>query len=296
MATNRMGLGRGLSALISDTNDIPSQINATTETGVLQVNINKIEPSKDQPRKHFDKEELNELSASILAHGVIQPIIVKDNGDYFSIVAGERRWRASKLAGLKEVPVIIKDYSNAEMVQIALIENIQRSDLNPIEEALCYKRLIDDFLFNQNDIAEKISKSRSSVNFALSLLKLDERVQRLILENRLPVSFGKLLLKIENPDDQYFIADMIVEDELSVKSATSFIDKYLKQGLEPTKPPKTEKSSDIVSLEDRLNRVLTANVKIKSNANADKGKILIDFNSKEELDRLLLLFNKISDN
>lgn len=296
MATNRMGLGRGLSALISDTNDIPNQANTNIETGVLQVNINKIEPSKEQPRKHFDKEELKELSASILAHGVIQPIIVKNNGDFYSIVAGERRWRASKMAGLKEVPVIIKDYTSAEMVQIALIENIQRTDLNPIEEALCYKRLVDEFLFTQNDISEKISKSRSSVNFALSLLKLDERVQRLILENRLPVSFGKILLKVENHDDQYFIADMIVEDELSVKTATAFIDKYLKQGFDAPKPVKPEKSNDIISLEDRLNRVLTANVKIKSNATHDKGKILIDFNSKEELDRLLLLFNKISAN
>lgn len=284
------GLGRGLGALISDTSEIN---NSSTKSGITSININKIEPNKKQPRQYFDETLLKELSESISVHGVIQPIILKNEGDFYSIIAGERRWRASKLAGLKEIPAIIKDYSDSEILQIALIENIQRSDLNPIEEALCYKRLIDEFFFTQSDISEKISKSTATVNSHLSLLKLDERVQTLMVQNRLSHSFGKILLKVTDLNDQYLIADMIAEDDMTLKSANALVEKYLKHGFDEIEKEKPKKSSDILQAEEELNKVFTANVKIKNNEKTNKGKIEIDYHSREELDRLILLFNRL---
>ncbi len=285
------GLGKGLGALISDTD---LNLNEKIKDGVTFININKIEPNKEQPRKYFDEELLIELSESIKTFGVVQPLIVKDEGEYYTLVAGERRWRASKLAGLKEVPVIVKDYEKAEILQIALIENIQRSDLNPIEEAICYKKLMDDYLFTQEDISEKVSKSRTSIVSALSLLKLDERVQNLVIQNRLNTSIAKTLLKVKNNDDQYYLANIIVDDDLSLKHVNSLVEKYLKNGLENNEKKETpKKDSYITELEEKLNKVFTTNVTIKNNDKTDKGRIEIGYNSKDELDRLLLLFNKI---
>ncbi len=286
------GLGRGLGALISDSSDMDLQNNKNKE-GVLLVNINKVEPNKEQPRKYFDEELLNELSESIKNFGIVQPLIVSDDNGFYTIIAGERRWRAGKLAGLKEIPVIVKDYEKSEILQIALIENIQRADLNPIEEALCYKKLIDDYFFTQDDISKKISKSRATISTGLSLLKLDDRVQNLLIQNRLNVSIAKLLLKVENLDDQYILANIIVDDEVSIKNASVIIDKYLKDGLEKEKVDKPVKNSYILELEESLNRVFTTDVKIKNNDKNNKGRIEIGYNSKDELDRLLLLFNKI---
>ncbi len=284
------GLGKGLGALISDTDTV---INEKIKDGIKLVNINKIEPNKEQPRKYFDEELLLELAESIKTFGVVQPLIVKDEGDYYSLVAGERRWRASKLAGLNEVPVIIKDYEKAEILQIALIENIQRSDLNPIEEAICFKKLIDDYLFTQEDISEKVSKSRTAIASSLSLLKLDERVQNLLIQNRLNTSIAKVLLKVKNIDDQYYLANIIIDDDLSLKNVNSLIEKYLKNGLENEKKEIPKKDVYFVELEEHLNKVFTTDVVIKNNGKNDKGKIEIGYHSKEELDRLLLLFNKL---
>ncbi len=286
------GLGKGLGALISDT-ELSS--GDKVKEGVTLININKVEPNKEQPRKYFDEELLLELSESIKSFGIVQPLIVKDEGGFYSIVAGERRWRAAKIAGIKELPVIIKDYEKSEILQIALIENIQRSDLNPIEEALCYKKLMDEYLFTQDDISKRISKSRSVISSGLSLLKLDSRVQNLIVQNRMPVSIGKALLKVKDDDMQYELANIIIDDELSLKEVNSFIDKFLKDGINEKeyKKENNQKNTYISELENELNRVFTTNVKIKNNDKNNKGKIEIGYNSKDELDRLLLLFNKL---
>lgn len=290
------GLGRGLGALISDSNNLVSDDNETKQ-GITLININKIEPNKEQPRKYFDQELLIELAQSIKNFGVIQPLIVKQEDDFYTIIAGERRWRASKIAGLKEIPVIIKDYEKAEIIQIALIENIQRSDLNPIEEAHCYKKLIDEYFFTQDDISKKICKSRSAISSYISLLKLDERVQDLIIENALNVSLAKALLKVKNLDDQYDLATMIIEKQISLKNANILIDKYLESNTfdEDLKQDKdNKKNDDLIEIEEKLNKVFSSNVKIKNNKKNDTGKIEIGFSSKSELERLLLLFNKLS--
>ncbi len=292
MAGLGKGLGKGLGALLSDT-DIVNK-NEKSNNGVLLININKIEPNKDQPRKYFDKELLDELADSIKSFGVVQPLIVKEENGFYSIIAGERRWRASKIAGLKEVPVIVKDYEKAEVLQIALIENIQRADLNPIEEALCYKKLMDDYLFTQEDISNKISKSRTNITTYLSLLKLNERVQDLLIENRLSVSIAKILLKVTDLDDQYFLANIMVDDDLSIKGANVLVERYLKYGLEEKEKIRPKKADYIINLEHELNKIFTTDVKIKNNDKNEKGKIEIGYASKEELDRLLLLFNKIN--
>ncbi len=282
------GLGKGLGALLEP------NANSTHDpkTGILEVDINKINPNKSQPRKYFDTELLEELADSIKSYGIVQPIVVKDEGDFYTIVAGERRWRAARLAKIKTVPVVIKDYSDMEVLQIALIENIQREDLNPIEEALCYKRLMEDYLFDQKDIAEKVGKNRNVISGYLMLLKLDDRVQTLIMEGRLPWGHGKALLTLEDGDVQYSFADKIADSGLGIKQGVAMIEKYIadmeKEVEEQEEVPPTYKD-----VEKELNTLFSTKVKIKNNHKTNKGKIEIDYYSPEELDRLLLMFKKI---
>ena len=237
----------------------------------------------EQPRKAFDEDALIELSESIKQYGVLQPLLVQKKGDYYEIIAGERRWRAAKIAGLKEVPVVIKDYTTQEVMEIALIENIQREDLNPIEEARAYQRLISDYKLKQDELAERVSKSRASITNSLRLLKLDERVQDMVMEGKLSNGHARTIIGIEDPDKQYEIALKIFDEKLSVRET----EKLMKTLNKPEKEPKKKPENDFVyrDIEDKMKRIMGTKVVIKNKDN-NKGKIEIDYYSKEELERI----------
>ncbi len=288
----KTGLGRGINALIGDIdepiiNPVEKDLN-----GYSIVSINKVSPNKDQPRKFFDNEQLEELASSIKNFGIIQPIIVNKNGnDSFTIIAGERRWRAGRLAGLKEIPVIIHELSDLELIQIALIENIQRQDLNPIEEAVCYKKLCDEFFFNADDIAEKVGKTKSSVTSSMSLLKLSSQVQALVIENSLQVSHAKLLLAVEDTDLQFFLADKISNENLSVKEAQALIKRALENPDNTFEKPVKQQKAIFKTFEQELLEIFETKVSIKDKNN--KGKIEISYKDHDQLDNILLLLKTL---
>ncbi len=286
------GLGRGLDALITSNIDLDK----TNQSDVTEIDINKIEPNKNQPRKFFDNDKLIELSESIKTYGVIQPIVVNNEGDYYSIIAGERRYRASRMANLKTVPVIVRDYTTLEALEIALIENIHREDLNPIEEGYCYKRLKDDFFLSFDEIGNKISKSKATISTYVNLLTLDQRVQDLIIGNFLSTSHARCLLKIKDLDEQYNIADKIIDEDLSVRQTKTFIDSLLENKNNTNKVTEDKKYNTLIfkDVEDKLKEVLGTKVKIKNNDNTNKGKVEIQYYSQDDLDRLLKLFNNLS--
>ncbi len=287
------GLGRGLDALITSNINLDS---TTQNVGITEVDINKIEPNKDQPRKFFDNDKLIELSESIKSYGVIQPIVVNDEGDYYSIIAGERRYRASRMANLKKVPVIIRNYDTLEALEIALIENLHRADLNPIEEGYCYKRLKEDFFLSFDEIGNKISKSKATISVYVNLLNLDQRVQDLIIGGFLSQSHARCLLKVEDLEAQYKIADKIIEEDLSVRATKKAIDELLNINDKEKKPVTIEKVNKLIfkQVEDNLKDVLGTKVKIKNNDTTNKGKVEIQYYSQDDLDRLLKLFNKLN--
>ena len=224
MATKKRGLGQGIDSLI------PNKVNANKETETVKVNagseknetdgifvnINKVEPNREQPRKNFDEDSLVDLSESIKQVGVLQPLLVLDKKDYYEIIAGERRWRAAKLAGLKEVPVRIMNLTDQEVVEISLVENIQRENLNPIEEAFAYKRLLTEFHLKQDEVAERVSKSRTAVTNSMRLLKLDERVQQMVIDDMITTGHARALLGIEDVEKQFATAQKIFDEKLSV--------------------------------------------------------------------------------
>ena len=252
-----------------------------------------IEPNKDQPRKVFDEDALIELSESIKQYGVLQPLLVQKKDDYYEIIAGERRWRAAKLAGLKEVPVVIKDYTTQEVMEIALIENIQRRDLNPIEEARAYQRLIKDYRLKQDEVAEKVSKSRAAITNALRLLKLDERVQDMVIEGKISSGHARTILSIDDNDKQYMIAQKIFDEKLSVRE----VEKLMKSLDEPEKKEKKLPANDFVyrDIEQKLKNILGTQVIIKNKSN-NKGKIEIDYYSQAELERIYDMLRKLNNN
>ncbi len=294
----KSGLGRGINALLGDIDNSPvSQPTINTQsTGYMEVSINKVSPNKEQPRRFFDNDLLEELATSIKNFGIIQPIIVNKsddiNSDNYTIIAGERRWRAARLAGLKTLPVIVHSLSDIELLQIALIENIQRQDLNPIEEAVCYKKLCDEFFFNAEDIAEKVGRAKSSVTSSIALLKLSSKVQALVIEGSLQVSHAKLLLVVEDEDMQFFLGDKISNDSLSVKEAQSLIKKYLENPSETFEKPQTPANKAIFkSFEQELLEIFETKVAIKDKNN--KGKIEISYKDHEQLDSILLLLKTL---
>lgn len=246
-----------------------------------------------QPLKQFDEDALLELSESIKQFGVLQPLLVQKKGDYYEIIAGERRWRASKLAGLKEVPVIVKDFSEQETVEISLIENIQRENLNPIEEAAAYKRLMEEFHLKQDVIAERVSKSRTAVTNSMRLLKLDERVQQMLVDEMLTTGHARALLAIENKDEQHAAAVKVFDEKLNVRET----EKLVKLLLNPAQPkPEKEKNSaeDLVyeQLEEKIKGIIGSKVAIRRK-NRDKGKIEIEYYSQEELERIVELLETV---
>ena len=332
MAVKKKGLGRGLDALFPEklvkpaekkpeqktvaTNESLHQqeegslkasavnsvaeSNDTAQAAVVEepkksemiVKISKVEPNRTQPRKQFDEDALLELSESIKQFGILQPLLVSNKGDYYEIIAGERRWRAAKLAGLKEVPVIIKEFNDQQVVEISLIENIQREDLNPIEEAMAYKRLIDEFKLKQDNIAERVSKSRTAVTNSLRLLKLDERVQQMLIDEMISAGHARAILAITDKDKQASVAMKIFDEKLSVRET----EKLVKHIVEP--PKKTQKivntAEDAIyeSLEEKMKGIVGTRVFIHRKKN-NKGKIEIEYYSRDELERIIELFESI---
>lgn len=308
MAAKKGGLGKGLDSLIQSSSSrqkTPTKPEVKTEEKIVEKTVEKIvekpveqklklsqiEPNREQPRKKFDEEALQELSDSIRQFGVIQPLVVKKNADYYEIIAGERRWRAAKMAGLKEVPVVIKNYTDQEIVEISLIENIQRENLNPIEEAMAYKRLMEEFHLKQDEIAKRVSKSRTAVTNSLRLLKLDERVSQMLIDEQLTAGHVRALLAIEDKDAQYEAAKKIFDEKLSVRDT----EKLVKLVLTP-KPPKVKKElshSEIYhNMEERMKEIFGSKVSINRKAE-HKGKIEIEYYSDEELERILDIMNSM---
>ena len=291
----KAGLGRGLNALLDASAQQDEAVQSSKPTGTMMVDIRKIEPNKDQPRQYFNEETLSELAESMKAYGVISPLVVKDIGGHYSIIAGERRYRAARIAKLTEVPVIVKDYSDGDILQVALIENIQRQDLTPIEEALCYKRLMDDFFFSTEDIAAKVGKNKHAIISALHLLELGAKAQSLAGEGKLTASHAKVLLLVEDSDLQAACAEKIVDDGLSVRSAEAMVTAALKEAAKPQAQPEAEIPEEIIHAyrraEDDLKRTLGSKVSIKHGKK--KGKIEIEYYSPDELDRLLQLLGQV---
>ena len=290
------GLGKGLDALIpaavGDTKAKKSsqKEEVKVEKAETLVKITKVEPNRDQPRKNFDEDALLELAESIKQFGLLQPILVQERDDYYEIIAGERRWRAAKLAGLKEVPVIIKHLTEQEIVEIALIENIQRENLNPIEEAQAYKRLLTEFNLKQDEVAERVSKSRTAVTNSMRLLKLCDDVQQMVIDEMLTTGHARALLSIEDPKQQYTIAQKIFDEKLSVRD----VEKLVKNLNKPAKPKKvTEKNMEIFyqDIEEKLKQVLGTKVSIASKENG-AGKLEIEFYNNEDLDRFVELLTR----
>ncbi|MDO5344767.1 MAG: ParB/RepB/Spo0J family partition protein [Lachnospiraceae bacterium] len=300
MAVKRTGLGKGLDIMIPDYS-VKAKENRQTESKTEKkevpkktetlIKITEIEPNREQPRKKFDEDALLELSESIRQFGVLQPLLVQKKEDYYEIIAGERRWRAAKIAGLKEVPVIIKDFTNQEIVEISLIENIQREDLNPIEEAQAYKRLLTEFQLKQDEVAERVSKSRTAVTNAMRLLKLDQRVQQMLIDDMISPGHARALLSIEDGELQWKVANQIFDEKLSVREVEKLVKSLQKEKIEP---PKKEKVYDYIykDMEDKMKAILGTKVTVCHKAD-NKGKIEIEYYSNEELERIYDLLKTV---
>lgn len=313
MAAKRKGLGKGINNLIPETDVIRSTPKKKTEKkevvkevvkevikevkvpvpGDTMMKISDIEPNREQPRKNFDKEALQELADSIKQFGIIQPIVVQKKDDYYEIIAGERRWRAAKLAKLKEVPVIIKEYSHREVMEIALIENIQRKDLNPIEEALAYKSLIDEYSLKQEELANRVSKSRTAIANSMRLLKLTDSVQNMLINDEISMGHARALLTLEQEDLQIEAAKTIVSKGLSVRDT----EKLVKSILNPKQvklPIPSAEAAIYDAIANKLREKMGTKVSINHKKNG-KGKIEIEYYSQEELERLLEMFDDIEE-
>ncbi|MBR1478447.1 MAG: ParB/RepB/Spo0J family partition protein [Lachnospiraceae bacterium] len=299
MASKNRGLGKGLDALIPTAanesknrqgkDEAASGSANSSGEGVSYVKITMVEPDRNQPRKAFDEDKLEELAESIKQHGVITPLVVQDRKDHYQIIAGERRWRASKMAGIKEIPVVIKNYTEEEIAEISLIENIQREDLNPIEEALAYKRLIEEFNLKQDEVAERVSKSRTTVTNSLRLLKLCDEVQKMVIDDMIDTGHVRPLITVEDPKEQYELAQRIFDEKLSVRE----VEKLVK---DLHKPKKSKKNKDVTieaiyaDIEEKLKQKLGTKVSI-TGRDGGAGKLEIEFYNHDDLDRIFLLLN-----
>lgn len=292
MAAKKMGLGKGLDAMIpaKTISDKPTGAKQETgkENGETILKINEVEPNKNQPRRNFNEDSLLELSDSIKQHGIVQPLVVSKQKDYYEIIAGERRWRAAKMAGLKEVPVVIKDYSPQEIMEVALIENIQREDLNPVEEAKAYQGLIKEYNLKQDEVAEKVSKSRTAITNSLRLLKLDDRVLDMLVDENISSGHARALLGLADKEQQYQTATKIFDEKLSVRET----EKLIKKINNPVKKQaKKELKNDFVyrDLEEKLKQKLGTKVTINRKTE-QKGKIEIEYYTPEDLEKILAYF------
>ena len=293
MAVKRNGLGKGLDSLIPNKNDKTEnnvkkvaksddikvkKEESALKNGEMMVKINQVEPNRDQPRRNFEEDALLELADSIKQYGVLQPLIVRKRNDYYEIIAGERRWRAAKMAGVKEVPVIIKEYNEQEILEIALIENIQRENLNPIEEAMAFKKLLEEFNLKQDEVAERVSKSRTAVTNSM------RRVQQMIIDDMISTGHARALLAIDDPEQQYMLANKIFDEKLSVRETEKLIKEI--------KNPKKQKEKKVIEnafiyedIEDKMKQVLGTKVHVASKGKG-KGKIEIEYYSDKELERM----------
>ena len=295
----KKGLGKGLDSLIVNKVEKPveKKVDEKTanENGAVLMNINKVEPNREQPRKKFDEDALLELSESIKQFGVLQPLLVTKKDDYYEIIAGERRWRAAKLAGVKEVPVIIGKYTEQEIMEISLIENIQREDLNPIEEAQAYKRLLTEFNLKQDEVAERVSKSRTAVTNAMRLLKLNDKVQQMLIEEMLTTGHARALLAIENQEKQYEVAQKIFDEKLSVRDTEKLV-KNIQNEKEDSTSNKKQIDPQLLAvyrdLEEQMKSLLGTKVYINPKDNK-KGKLEIEYYSQDELDRIIDLIRTV---
>ena len=312
MAGKKSGLGRGLDALFPEktvqskpkttVKTVKQTKTATAETkkssqqensnGARMMKLSMIEPNREQPRKKFDEDALQELADSIKQYGVLQPLLVSDKKDYYEIVAGERRWRAAKLAGLKEVPVVVRELSTQEIVEISLIENIQREDLNPVEEAMAYKRLIDEFHMKQDEIAERVSKSRTAVTNSMRLLKLDARVQQMMVDEMISAGHARAILAIDDSEKQYTTAMKVFDEKLSVRETEKLVKTVLAPSKKKDKVTNPAEDAIYESLEERMKGITGTRVVIHRKKN-NKGKIEIEYYSRDDLDRIIDLFESI---
>ena len=306
----KRGLGKGLDSMIpkkqtaskssSDISQsiadpgIPEENLSIEKKAESLVRISKVEPNRNQPRKEFDEDALQELAESIRQFGVLQPLLVTDKKTHYEIIAGERRWRAAKLAGLKEIPVIIKEYTDEEIVEISLIENIQREDLNAIEEALAYKRLVEEYGLKQDELAERVSKSRTAITNSMRLLKLSPKVQQMVIDEMLSAGHARALLAITNQELQEKLAVQIFDQKLSVRETEQIVKKLTDPTPKKKVDPPTNTSEEVLyrSLEDRMKQIVGSKVMIQKKRN-NKGRIEIEYYSREDLERIIDLFESI---
>ncbi len=299
----KKGLGKGLDSLIPDkVSTKPAPKEAAAEKPVSEhaadaviMDIDKVEPNREQPRKKFDEDKLLELAESIRQFGVLQPLLVQERDDYYEIIAGERRWRAAKKAGIKEVPVVIKNLTEQEIMEISLIENIQREDLNPIEEALAYKRLLTEFNLKQDEVADRVSKSRTAVTNSMRLLKLGDQVQQMVIDEKLTTGHARALIVIEDPEKQLEIAEKIFDEKLSVRDTEKLVKNL--QSEKKEKPEEKEKLDPKLEaiyhdLEEQMKGILGTKVCI-NHKDSKKGKLEIEYYSQDELDRIIDLLRTI---
>lgn len=279
---NKKGLGKGLGALITDNS-------SNDEASVKEIKINEIEPNNNQPRKKFDDEKLKTLSESIMQHGIVQPIIVRKDGSIYRIVAGERRWRAARLAGLKTVPVVIKELTNKQVMEIALIENIQREDLNPIEEAEAFDRLLNEYSMTQEELSNSIGKSRSAIANTIRLLGLNEKVKEHLINGEITSGHARALLSINDEDLQIEVCEEVIEKNLSVRETESLVKKNLKV-KNKDKIKRENRNEEIIKIEEDLKNIFGTKVKLLDKNN--KGKILIEYYSNDDLERILEVINE----
>lgn len=299
MAVKKKGLGKGLDSLIPDKPLKAAMTNAGNPSednkpgsGERMMKINMVEPNREQPRKNFEEDALLELADSIKQFGVLQPLLVRKRKDYYEIIAGERRWRAAKMAGVKEVPVIIKDYTEQEIVEISLIENIQRENLNPIEEAMAFKKLLEEFDLKQDEVAERVSKSRTAVTNSMRLLKLNEKVQQMIIDDMISTGHARALLAIDDYEQQYMLANKIFDEKLSVRETEKLI-KEIKNSKKPKEKKIIENQFIYTDLADKLKEVMGTKVSIASKGKG-KGKIEIEYYSDSELERVFDLMMSVN--
>lgn len=304
MVAKKTGLGKGLDALIPEvkkktgSSEVIKQKTQATEKatpekkeGVQTLRIAEIEPNREQPRRNFDEDSLIELADSIKQFGMIQPLVVQKKDNHYEIIAGERRWRAAKQAGLKVVPVIIKEYTPQEVMEISLIENIQREDLNPIEEAMAFKRLLEEYQLKQDEVAERVSKSRTAVTNSIRLLKLDERVQQMVIDDMISTGHARALLSLEDKELQYVTAGQIFDGKLSVRETEKLVKHIQNQKPEKEKPKKIN-SFVYKDIEEKIKAILGTKVVVDHKAN-NKGKITIEYYSNEELERIVEMMETI---
>lgn len=298
MAAKKRGLGLGLDNLIPDIGlettkekKVEEEKNVSRETLIPLI---EIEPNRAQPRTRFDEDALQELADSIKQYGIIEPIVVQKRDKHYEIIAGERRWRAARIAGLKEVPVVIKEYSEDEIFTIALIENIQREDLNPIEEAVAYQKLIQELKLKQDEVAEKVSKSRTAITNSMRLLKLDQRVQQMLIDEMITEGHGRALLPVTDPEEQFTLAMKVFDEKLSVRETEKLIKKLQEEKNAPEKQAEETKDVSFIykNLEEKLKRTLGTKVEIKNKAN-NTGKIEIEYYSMDELERIVELMDAL---